>query len=67
MKIPFALALAAVLVTAAAASQAAEATVTLALAQADGTGPVVGTVRLVETRFGLALYPSLSGLPPALR
>lgn len=47
-------------------SQAAEATVTLNLAQADGTGPVVGTVRLVETRYGLALYPSLTGLPPGL-
>jgi len=66
MKIPFALALAAALAATAAPSQAAEATVTLALAQAEGTGPVVGTVRLVETRYGLALYPSLNGLPPGL-
>jgi Cu-Zn family superoxide dismutase len=47
-------------------SQAAEATVTLNLAQADGTGRAVGTVRLVETPYGLALYPSLTGLPPGL-
>jgi len=65
MKIPFALALAAVL-AAPGLSHAAEATVTLTLAQAEGTGPVVGTVRLVETRYGLALYPSLTGLPPGL-
>lgn len=65
MKIPRLLALAAA-VLAPTLSHAAEATVTLHLAQADGNGPVVGTVRLVETRYGLAFYPSLNGLPPGL-
>jgi Cu-Zn family superoxide dismutase len=53
-------------VLAPALSHAAEATVTLDLAQAGGAGPAVGTVRLVETPYGLALYPSLNGLPPGL-
>ena len=53
-------------VLAPALAHAAEATVTLNLARADGPGTVVGTVRLVETRYGLALYPSLAGLPPGL-
>jgi Cu-Zn family superoxide dismutase len=59
-------AVAAGLVAAVAGAQAAEATVTLNLAQAEGTGPAVGTVRIVETRYGLAFYPSLTGLPPGL-
>ncbi len=46
--------------------QAAETTVTLNLARAEGTGPAVGTVRIVETPYGLAFYPSLTGLPPGL-
>ena len=54
------------LVAAVAGAQAAETTVTLNLAQAEGTGPAVGTVRIVETRYGLAFYPSLTGLPPGL-
>jgi Cu-Zn family superoxide dismutase len=54
------------LVAAGAGAQAAETTVTLNLAQAEGAGPVVGTVRLVETLYGLAFYPSLTGLPPGL-
>ncbi len=57
----FAAALAAV-----AGAHAAETTVTLNLAQAEGTGPAVGSVRIVETRYGLAFYPSLNGLPPGL-
>ena len=57
----FAAALAAV-----AGAHAAETTVTLTLAQAEGTGPAVGSVRIVETRYGLAFYPSLNGLPPGL-
>lgn len=65
MKIAFALALAAIAAIPA-PSHAAEATVTLNLAQADGAGAAVGTVRLVETRYGLALYPSLNGLPAGL-
>jgi Cu-Zn family superoxide dismutase len=58
--------LAASLLAAAAGAHAAEATVTLNLAQADGPGPDIGTVRIVETRYGLAFYPSLAGLPPGL-
>ena len=54
------------LVAAGAGAQAAETTVTLNLAQAEGAGPTVGTVRLVETPYGLAFYPSLTGLPPGL-
>ena len=54
------------LVAAVAGAQAAETTVTLNLAQAEGTGPAIGTVRIVETRYGLAFYPSLTGLPPGL-
>jgi superoxide dismutase, Cu-Zn family len=50
----------------AASAHAAESSVTLALANADGTGAPVGTVRLVDTPYGLALYPSLTGLPPGL-
>lgn len=44
----------------------AEATVTLNGVDAQGVGAAVGTVRLVDTRFGLALYPSLRGLQPGL-
>ena len=66
MKTPLILAALAAAALAPALSRAAEATVALSLAQAEGTGPVVGTVRLVETRYGLALYPSLTGLPPGL-
>ena len=49
-----------------AGAHAAETTVTLNLAQADGPGAAVGTVRIVETRYGLAFYPALTGLPPGL-
>ena len=54
------------LAAAAAGVHAAETTVTLNLAQAAGAGPVVGTVRIVETPYGLAFYPALAGLPPGL-
>jgi len=47
-------------------ARAAEATVTLNLAQADGPGAAVGTVKLVETRYGLVFQPALTGLPPGL-
>ena len=50
----------------AASAQAAEGSVTLNIAGQDGTGAAVGTVRLVDTPYGLALYPSLAGLPPGL-
>lgn len=49
-----------------ASAQAAEGNVTLNVATQDGTGAVVGTVRLVDTPYGLALYPSLTGLAPGL-
>src|SRR5664279_4381106 len=45
---------------------AAETTVTMKLTDAAGTGSAVGSVRLVETSHGLALYPQLAGLPPGL-
>jgi Cu-Zn family superoxide dismutase len=50
----------------AAVAQAAEVTVSMNLAQATGTGAAVGTVRIVETPYGLAFYPALNALPPGL-
>lgn len=47
-------------------SFAAEMTVTVNMADAKAVGPSVGTVRIVETRYGLAFYPVLAGLPPGL-
>ncbi len=47
-----------------AAVAAGERTVTLATATDTGAGPTVGTVRIVETAYGVAFYPSLTGLPP---
>lgn len=49
-----------------ASAYAAETTVTLNVAEAKGAGAAVGTVRIVETRYGLAFYPALKGLPPGL-
>ena len=49
-----------------ASAHAAETTVTLNLAQADGPGAPIGTVRIVETPYGLAFHPKLAGLPPGL-
>lgn len=51
---------------AACGTAAAELTVTLNTADSSGVGSVVGTVRMVETPYGLAFYPSLKGLPPGL-
>jgi len=45
---------------------AAELTVTVHVARASGVGESVGSIRLVETSYGLALYPKLTGLPPGL-
>jgi len=42
----------------------AELTVTMNAASATGTGASAGSVRIVETPYGLAFYPSLTGLPP---
>jgi Cu-Zn family superoxide dismutase len=51
---------------AAPAVQAAEISVALSVADAQGSGAAVGTVRITETPYGLAFYPSLTGLPPGL-
>ncbi len=45
---------------------AAEIAVPMNLAEAQGAGAALGTVRIVETRYGLAFYPQLSGLPAGL-
>jgi len=50
----------------AAAAYGAETTVTLNIADEKGAGAAVGTVRIVETRYGLVFYPALKGLPPGL-
>lgn len=50
----------------AAAALAAESTVTLRSVDANGIGAALGTVRLVETNHGLALYPNLKGLSAGL-
>jgi superoxide dismutase, Cu-Zn family len=44
----------------------AETTVNIHLVDANGVGARVGTVRIVETNFGLAFHPTLSGLSPGL-
>ena len=44
----------------------AETTVSVNSATASGVGPALGSVRIVETRYGLAFYPALTGLPPGL-
>lgn len=48
------------------AAHAAETTVSLNAVDADGVGKAVGTVRVVETPYGLAFHPELSGLAPGL-
>ena len=47
-----------------AVSHGAELVVTMNAATAGGTGASAGTVRIVETPYGLAFYPALTGLPP---
>ena len=44
----------------------AEMNVTLNVADAKGVGAPIGSVRIVETRYGLAFYPNLTGLLPGL-
>jgi Cu-Zn family superoxide dismutase len=44
----------------------AEATVAVSMVDAKGIGAAIGSVRIVETRYGLVFYPSLKGLPPGL-
>lgn len=48
------------------AAQAAERSVSLKAATATGEGAELGTVRVVETPYGLAFHPRLSGLTPGL-
>ncbi len=48
------------------ASQAAETSVNMSMSTAQGEGASLGTVRIVETAYGLVFYPSLAGLPPGL-
>jgi Cu-Zn family superoxide dismutase len=54
----------AALLAACSLAQAAEVSVRLATAEKTGAGAEVGTVRIVETPYGLAFYPDLKGLPP---
>jgi hypothetical protein len=49
-----------------AVSHGAELVVTMNAATAAGTGASAGTVKIVETPYGLAFYPALTGLPPGL-
>ena len=48
------------------AAFSAELTVSLNAAEKQGDGSALGTVRIVETPYGLAFYPTLKGLPPGL-
>lgn len=45
---------------------AAEVIVKLDMVDANGVGATVGTVRIVETSFGLVFYPQLKGVVPGL-
>jgi Cu-Zn family superoxide dismutase len=47
-------------------ANAAEVNVKLNVAEANGVGAAIGSVRIVETPYGLVFYPSLTGLPPGL-
>lgn len=47
-------------------AHAAEVTVTLNAVDAKGVGAAVGTVRIVETPYGLAFFPKLTGLTPGV-
>jgi Cu-Zn family superoxide dismutase len=44
----------------------AEITVPVSTAEKQGTGQALGTIKIVETPYGLAFYPDLKGLPPGL-
>lgn len=48
------------------AAHAGEKIVEIRAADPGGTGAALGTVRIVETKYGLVFYPALSGLPPGL-
>ncbi len=45
---------------------AAETVVPMNAVDAAGVGAAAGSVRVVETPYGLVLYPALTGLPPGL-
>lgn len=47
-------------------AHAAEVVVNMNVAEVSGKGASLGTVRIVETRYGLVFYPALTGLPPGL-
>jgi Cu-Zn family superoxide dismutase len=47
-------------------ASAAEISVAVNAAEKQGDGPALGTIRIVETPYGLAFYPELKGLPPGL-
>ena len=44
----------------------AELVVKMSVADATGIGAPLGTIRIVETPYGLAFYPALKGLAPGL-
>jgi superoxide dismutase, Cu-Zn family len=56
--------IAAACLSAASLAFGAEITVPVSAAEKQGTGQSLGTVKIVETPFGLAFYPDLKGLPP---
>jgi Cu-Zn family superoxide dismutase len=56
----------AILAAGSALADAAEVTVTLNAVDAKGVGASVGTVRIVETPYGLVFYPKFTGLAPGL-
>jgi superoxide dismutase, Cu-Zn family len=44
----------------------AETSARLTVVDSKGIGPIVGEVRIVESKFGLVFYPDLKGLQPGL-
>lgn len=54
------------LALAGAAAQSAELSVQVFAVDEKGVGSAVGTIRLVETPYGLAVHPRLAGLAPGL-
>jgi Cu-Zn family superoxide dismutase len=58
--------LAGLVLAAAGAASGAELTVALRAAGTAGPGAELGSVRMLESRYGLVLYPALKGLPPGL-
>jgi len=58
--------LSSVLALASVSAFGAETSVTLYSVDSRGNGAAVGTVRLVDTRYGLAIYPALKNLQPGL-